>query len=185
MTEPKSFHDILDHVADLVDAAMADPVVAPRLQEILDWLDAFHREGLGHLVEMIRDWRGELFLERAGAHPAINALLGFYGLGIDADEVLTHRTVQTALDEVRPYVHGHGGDIEVTSIVDGVVTLRMHGSCDGCSASHTTITERIEVALAEHWPVFRRVEMEPHAADPHPPPTGTVTTGLKISRSGR
>lgn len=183
MNEELSCHEILDHVADLVEDAMKDSNVAPKLQEILDWLDAFHREGIGSLVEMIRDWRGELFLERTVANPAINALLGFYGLGIDLDSVQSHRTVQLALDDVRPYVHSHGGDIEVLEISDGVVRLQMHGSCDGCTASEVTITERIVVALRDKWPQFRRLEVEKFTAEPHPPPTGTVTTGLRISRT--
>lgn len=183
MNEELPFYEILDHVSELVEEAMTDPKVASKLQEILDWLDAFHREGIGSLVEMIRDWRGELFLERAAANPAVNALLGFYGLGVDLDQVQTHRTVQMALDDVRPYVHSHGGDIEVLEISDGVVRLQMHGTCDGCTASDVTIKERIEVVLHEKWPQFRRVEVEKATADPHPPPSGTITTGLRISHA--
>lgn len=180
--EVLQFHAILDRVAELVDQAVQDEKTAPIIQEILDWLDAFHREGLGSLVEMIRDWRGELFLERAAAHPAINALLGFYELGVDIDSVNAHRQVQAALDEVRPYLHSHGGDIEVIRIEDGVVKLQMHGSCDGCTASQVTISERIEVAIRERWSSFRRIEVEEFKSDPHPPPVGSVTSGLKIQR---
>ncbi len=180
--EVLQFHDILDRVAELVDEGMKDEKIAPILQEILDWLDAFHREGLGNLVEMIRDWRGELFLERASAHPAINALLGFYELGVDVDAVNAHRQVQTALDVVRPYLHSHGGDIEVTSIGDGVVRLQMHGTCNGCTASQVTVSERIEVAIRERWSSFRRIEVEQFTSDPHPPPTVQVTSNLQIQR---
>lgn len=60
MNEELPFYEILDHVSELVEEAMTDPKVASKLQEILDWLDAFHREGIGSLVEMIRDWRRTL-----------------------------------------------------------------------------------------------------------------------------
>ena len=90
---------------------------------------------------------------------------------------------QLALDDVRPYIHSHGGDVEVRSIVDGVVHLRMHGTCDGCTAADDTVTHRIEVALREQWIDFRRVEVEAATGAPHPPPAdGQITSGLGIGR---
>jgi Fe-S cluster biogenesis protein NfuA len=176
------FDESLERIAELAEELTAHPDAGERVGELLDWVDAFHREGLGRLVEMVRAWRGDLFLEQAEAEPVVGLLLAAYGLGVDVD-VDTHRRVQRALDEVRPYIHSHGGDVEVTAVADGVVRLRMHGSCDGCTASTATISERIEVAMTEHWDDFRRIELEPTEAEPHPPPpTGGTVTGLSIGR---
>ena len=177
------YGDILDRVAELAAGLLesADERVAADAEELLDWLDAYHREGLGRLVEMVRQWRGELFLEQAALDPVVGELLATYGLGADTDAAAAERVIQLALDEVRPYIHSHGGEVEVLSALDGVVKLRMHGTCNGCTAADDTVSRRIEVTLREHWIDFRRVEMDEHTEAPHPPPTvGTVATGLEI-----
>jgi Fe-S cluster biogenesis protein NfuA len=181
--EELGYGEILDRVAELTTHLLdgSDASVRNAVEELVDWLDVYHREGLGRFVEIVRQWRGELFLEQAALDPVVGELLGTYGLGVDVDSVAADRVIQLALDEVRPYVHSHGGEIEVRSVVDGVVQLRMHGSCDGCTAADDTVTRRIEVALREHWIDFRRVEVEEPTAAPHPPPPdGQVVTGLSI-----
>ncbi len=178
-----AYRDILERAAELASRLLecGDERVAADAEELLDWLDAYHREGLGRLVEMVRQWRGELFLEQAALDPVVGELLATYGLGTDTDAAAADRAVQLALDEVRPYIHSHGGEVEVLSVNDGVVQLKMHGSCNGCTAAGDTVTRRIEVSLREHWIDFRRVDMEEHTEAPHPPPSpGEVSTGLTI-----
>jgi len=188
MTEERlPFSEIQPHIADLAEQLMEheDPATADAVTELLDWIDVFNGTGIGRLIDLIREWRGEIFLETVAADPLVGPLLGAYGLGegIDLDEA--HVAVQAALTEVRPYLHSHGGDMEVIEITDGVVRLKLHGSCDGCTASDATITDRVETSLRENWADFRRVDIEAMTAEPHPPPqAGTVTTGLQI-RSGR
>lgn len=182
-----SYADILDRAAELtaglLDDDGVDPAVRAQIEELVDWLDVFHREGLGRLVEMVRQWRGELFLEQAALDPVVGELLATYGLGVDVDASTAERVVQLAIDEVRPYVHSHGGEIEVTSVADGVVHLELHGSCNGCTAADDTIAQRIEVALREHWIDFRRVDVAEATEASHPPPVaGQVVTGLGIGR---
>src|SRR5918996_3570254 len=80
---------------------------------LLELVDAVHRPGLGALAEGNLD------------HPAAQALLAMYGLTELEDEVL----VEEALDSVRPYIHSHGGELELLSVEGGVVHLRMSGSC--------------------------------------------------------
>lgn len=189
MSDELDYRDILDRVAELLKSLRdeADPATLTRVEEMVDWLDVFHREGLGRFVEMVRQWRGEIFLEQAALDPMVGELLSTYGLGVDADTAEASRQVQQALDSVRGYVHSHGGEIEVRSIADGVVTLRMHGTCDGCTAADDTVTRLIEVALREHWVDFRRVDTEEPTAPAHPPPPdstgsrGHVVEGLQIT----
>ena len=178
-----AYGEILDRVAELATRLLecGDRQAAADAEELLDWLDVYHREGLGRLVEMVRQWRGELFLEQAALDPVVGELLATYSLGTDTDSAAAERVIQLALDEVRPYIHSHGGEVEVRSVADGVVRLRMHGTCNGCTAADDTVTHRIEVSLREHWIDFRRVEMEEHTEAPHPPPNGgSVSVGLAI-----
>ena len=160
----------------------------PEFQQKLDWIDAFHLQGIGTLVEMIREWRGEIFLDSAATHPVAGLLLNAYGLGTQADSAAGQRAVQAALAEVRPYLASHGGDMEVMSIQDGVVRLKLHGSCDGCTAADATLTGRVESALRTHWNDFRRLETEEVTAAPHPPPNpseGMRTSTPVVMQIGR
>lgn len=181
--ERLGFDEILPRIAELAEtlADHDDKAVADSAIEMLDWIDVFHANGVGRMVEMLREWRGEILLEAVAADPVAGALLRAYGLGDDADLDAARVSVQAALAEVRPYLHSHGGDMEVMKIEDGVVRLKLHGSCDGCTASDTTIIDQVETALREHWVDYRRVEVEEMTAEAHPPPAaGTITTGLQI-----
>jgi Fe-S cluster biogenesis protein NfuA len=168
------FDGILPRIAELAEtlSAHSDPAVVAATEELLDWIDAFHLQGIGTLIEMIREWRGEIFLDSVAEHPVTGLLLSAYGLGTVADESAAQRAVQAAMNEVRPYIDSHGGAMEVTSIRDGIVGLRLHGTCDGCTGLAATIAERIDVALRTHWIDFRRVETEDQTRESHPPPTG-------------
>jgi len=182
--ERLEFDQILPRIADLAEtlAEHDDKGVADTAVELLDWIDVFHANGVGRMVEMLREWRGEILLEAVAADPVAGALLAAYGLGDDTDLDAARVAVQAALSEVRPYLHSHGGDMEVVNLEDGVVRLKLHGSCDGCTASDATIIEHVETALKEHWVDFRRIEVEEMTAEPHPPPPDvTVTTGLQIT----
>ncbi len=156
-----AFTDVPYRISELAQGLMNHPdeAVAAQVTELLDWYDLFHRDGLGQLVDMIRTWRGEIFLESVGRDALAGTLLDFYELGEDADEDgEAQAAVAAALEEVRPIVESHGGELEVTSIADGVVKVRMKGTCDGCPSSSATLTFGVEEALKKHWPGFRRLE---------------------------
>lgn len=156
------YNEIMGHVGELVDEIMAypDPTVGRQVEELLDWIDVFHREGLGRLIDMVRQWRGELFLEDAARDFIIGSFLETYDLGEGRPvDSAAEEAVAKALEEVRPFVESHGGTIVVDSIVDGIVTVQMLGSCDGCPSSTATLTGGVETALREHWPNFRKLEV--------------------------
>ena len=102
--ERLAFDEILPRIAELAESlsAHSDPAVVATAGEMLDWIDAFHSQGIGTLVEMVRQWRGEIFLESVVAHPVAGLLLAAYGLGPEVDETAAQRAVQAALTEVRP-----------------------------------------------------------------------------------
>ena len=161
--EQLSYAEAWEHIAEMADglANHPDSKVAERVIELLDWVDAVHRDGLGRLVEMIRSWRGEIFLESVARDEVTGTLLRVYDLGEGLDpeaDAEVKKAVDAALAEVSPLVESHGGSIEVVSVEDGVVKVRMHGTCNGCASSSATLTYGLEAALKQHWPSFRRLE---------------------------
>ncbi len=169
--EVESFAAIWAQIELAVDDLLAhpDPAVVSQVEELLDWVDVFHRDGLGRLVEMVRGWRGELFLNSVANDEVAGTMLATYGLGEGAAlEAEASEAVDAALAEVRPLVESHGGALEVDHVKDGVVAVRMLGTCDGCPSSSATLTYGVEAALRDHWPNFRRLELldPPTEVDP-------------------
>ena len=111
--ERLEFEEVLPRIADLAEqlAEHPDPQTAETALELLDWIDVFHANGVGRIVEMIREWRGDVLLDQVAADPVAGALLRAYGLGIEVDLGEANVAVQAALNEVRPYLHSHGGDM--------------------------------------------------------------------------
>ena len=67
--------------------------------------------------------------------------------------------VDRALDELRPYIHSHGGEVNVLEVTeDGIARLQMVGSCNGCPMSMLTMRLGIERLLAEKVPQLKGAE---------------------------
>ena len=69
--------------------------------------------------------------------------------------------VEDALEEVRPYLGTHGGDVELLDVTDeGVVHLRLLGSCDGCPSSSVTLSLAVEGAIMAAAPEVISIDVE-------------------------
>ena len=55
--------------------------------------------------------------------------------------------VQKELEQMQPYVQSHGGEIELISVQDYTVAIRLKGACDTCPLSFYTITFGLEKRL--------------------------------------
>ena len=66
--------------------------------------------------------------------------------------------VLVALDQLRPFVHADGGDMElIDSTDDAIVQVRLLGSCSDCSMSQMTIRGGLEEALKMAAPELKGV----------------------------
>ena len=66
--------------------------------------------------------------------------------------------VEQVINRIRPAVQMDGGDIELVDIVDGLVKLRLVGSCHGCPSSMMTLKAGIERAIRSEVPEITGVE---------------------------
>ena len=67
--------------------------------------------------------------------------------------------VEEALDKVRPSLQADGGDVELVDVdEDGVVKVKLQGSCAGCPMSQMTLKMGIEKILKQNIPEISRVD---------------------------
>ena len=102
------------------------------------------------------------------AAPLQSSLAAFFASGgtIEVEnEPVDDAELSTAVEQVlagplADYVASHGGKIELDSVVDGVVTVRLIGACQGCPSSGTTLKAGIEEQLREQFPQIVEVRAE-------------------------
>ena len=130
--------------------------------ELLDGVDALHRLAVTRLADVVGDVES---LRRAD--PAVAWLLAAYGVGVNDSAAAS-----SALDQIRPYLHEHGGEVEVLGVQHGVVRVQLSGACSGCTAAAVTLRDGVEEALREGLPGFVAMDVAPDSGAPsHPPPT--------------
>ena len=66
--------------------------------------------------------------------------------------------VEEVLETQRPMLMQEGGNVELVDIEDGVVKVRLGGSCSSCSSSTMTLKMGIEKALKKAIPMVRCLE---------------------------
>ncbi len=86
--------------------------------------------------------------ERLVADPVVASLMLMH----DLYPISLEDRVLGALEEVRPYLESHEGNVELLKIEEGVAHLKLLGSCDGCGASAATLEHAIEEALQDAAP---------------------------------
>lgn len=65
--------------------------------------------------------------------------------------------VEKVLEKVRPSLMADGGNVELVSVEDGVVTVRLQGACHGCPMSQMTLKHGIERILMQEIPTIKEV----------------------------
>jgi Fe-S cluster biogenesis protein NfuA/nitrite reductase/ring-hydroxylating ferredoxin subunit len=147
-----------------------DPEARARTAEMVQTLLELYGEGLGRIVESIGRLGGEDLKDELLGDELITHLLLLHGL----HPVDVETRVLGALDEVRPYLESHGGNVQFLGIGDGVARVRLEGSCDGCPSSTMTLKLAIEEAVQKAAPELEGVEAEGVAQPPPKPTTAFV-----------
>ena len=69
-----------------------------------------------------------------------------------------HEQVSQVIDQLRPVIQADGGDLELVGVSDeGVVTLKLKGSCTGCGSAAATLQSGIERWIRRKVPGVREV----------------------------
>lgn len=119
-------------------------------------IEDLHKEAFKRLIRALKsDPAAGALLREALRDPIVWGVLNFHGL---VREPLEAR-VRKALEEVRPFMESHGGGVELVAVkAPDTVELRLIGSCHGCPASSTTLSQGVEKAIREHCPEIKNIQ---------------------------
>lgn len=79
---------------------------------------------------------------------------------------LTLTEIERVLDEkVRPDLALHGGNISVTQLKDGVLSVRLLGQCSNCPSAMYTMESLVQETLTEAFPQLSSVELVTGVSD--------------------
>src|SRR5829696_5396236 len=159
--------------------ALKDPNARSKAAEVVGVLLDLYGDCLARMMEVVaRGEERERNFEAFAQDELISHLLLLHGLHpLDVET-----RVVGALEEVRPYLQSHGGNVELLGIEGGVVRMRMEGSCDGCPSSAMTLKLAIEDAVLKAAPDLEGVEAEGIPEEPPPKPTTTFVAGPTLRR---
>ena len=65
--------------------------------------------------------------------------------------------VESALTKIRPLLQADGGDVELVSVDNGTVKLKLTGHCAGCPMATMTIKNVLERVVKEQVPEVKEV----------------------------
>ena len=68
-----------------------------------------------------------------------------------------NKKVQDALSEIRPFLESDGGNIELVSITDDVVKVKLLGNCVNCSVNQMTLKNGVEMTIKKYAPEIKEV----------------------------
>ncbi len=156
----KQFQQSIQRVEELISEIelVADPDTRAKALELVQSLMDFHGAGLDRMMERISEAgeAGASLFDDFARDDLVASMLLLYGL-----HPLDFETrIQQALDKVRPYLASHGGNVELLNVAEGVVRLKLEGSCHGCPSSAMTLKLAIEEAIYEAAPDTIALEVE-------------------------
>ncbi len=138
--------------------AFTDPAAREIAEEVVQALLELHGSGIERMLEMVAAAgdAGQLIVDEIVTDDLTRNLLLLHGL----HPIGMEDRVRQALDRVRPYMASHGGYVELRGIEDGVVHLRLEGSCHGCPSSLMTLQLSIEKEIMDLAPDVAGIEVE-------------------------
>ena len=128
----------------------ADPNLRTTVQELVQLVMDLHGAGLERMLELIRAAGdgGTVIIQKLGRDELVASLLVLHGLHpMDFEARVTQ-----ALDKARSRLRAHEGEVELLSIQDGAVRLRLHANGHGCGSTAQALREMVEDAVYQGAP---------------------------------
>jgi Fe-S cluster biogenesis protein NfuA len=164
-SEFKAQTDRVEKLAARLEKAN-DPETRATALELVQSVIELHGAALQALIDhCVATPEGERILDEALQDNLVSSMFLLHNLHPDDLETRVLRGIES----VRAYLQSHGGDCELAGVDNGVVRLRLHGSCGSCPSSSLTLKNAVEEALFQAAPDIKEIIAENAAAEPTAP----------------
>ena len=151
----------VEKLADKLDRA-GDPEIRAAALELVQSVIELHGAALQRMIDKcLQIPNGERLLEEILQDGLVASMFLLHSLHPDDMETRVLR----GLEGVRPYLKSHGGDCELVNVRDGIVRLKLHGTCGSCPSSSLTLKNAVEEALYEAAPDILEIVAENASAE--------------------
>jgi Fe-S cluster biogenesis protein NfuA/nitrite reductase/ring-hydroxylating ferredoxin subunit len=154
--------------------ALPTPSTRELIHEFMEATLAFYGQGLGRILQVVSESgaEGPKVYQHLVNDKVVRGLLLIHDLH-PAD---LETRLRDALNQVRPYLQSHGGNVELISLTDQSARLRLQGTCKSCASSAVTLELAIRNAIEEACPDLAGFEVEGVAQDPATSPVPQQAT---------
>lgn len=166
MPDKREFTRRSERIEELVSRIenTGDPAIRAVAQELLQAVIELHGVALDRILNAVAELpAGETVLAQIASDELVSNVLSLHGI----HPVAVESRVAAALEKAQPYVKSHGGKVELESIEDGIVHVRLQGTCGSCSSSSETLKNTVESAIYDAAPEVVTVVAESVPPPPH------------------
>lgn len=144
----ESIEELLKRIDDT-----ADPHLRTTAQELLQVVMDLFGTGLERILEVAHSTGepGHDLIDRLGRDELVSSLLALYGL----HPLTFEDRVEQAIEKLRPTLEKRGGEVEVLSIADGIVSLKLQAN-----GHAQALREAVEEAVYQAVPDIASLAIE-------------------------
>ncbi len=160
MADGKDFREDMQRIGTLVQEieSIADPAVRTATKNLVQSLMDLHGAALEKALDIVADAGepGMKIIDRLGRDSLLSSVLILYGLH---PEDLETRVVQ-AVDKLKPQLRKQGCEVELLSVNDGAIRLRVETGSHTCGSTAKTVQSTIEGAMYDAAPDLTSLTIE-------------------------
>lgn len=172
MANATEFHQRVQHLGKLVAELeqMPDSALKVATGELVHLLMEVHGTGIERMMEIVFDSQagGPEAIDKLGADPIVRSLLLLYSLHPENLET----RVRKSLDVLRPRLRKLNYGVELTSVDEGSVRLRVVSTGHACGSTTENVRSMVEEGVYEFAPDVTSLVI---AGLEEPPSSGFVT----------
>lgn len=160
MADSKDFREDIQRIGGLVQEieSIADPAVRAATKGLVQSLMDLHGAAFEKMLEVVADGGepGMNIIDRLGRDPLVSSVLVLYGL--HPEDIETR--VAKAVDKVRPQLRKQGCELELVSVNDGAIRLRVETGSHSCGSTAKTVQATVESAIYDAAPDLASLVIE-------------------------
>ena len=139
--------------------AGADPNLRTRVQELVQLVMDLHGTGLERMLELIRaPGDGGETLVKSWSRDELRCRVCWFCIGLHP--LSLEARVTQAVEKAALRLRAYEGEVELVSIEDGAVRLRLHANGHGCGSTATALKETVEDVIYQSAPDITSLVIE-------------------------